>query len=92
MERRIKSLDEFINEYTAYPLSFMNSDHYEFDGDKSSSAAHKEWEELLKILKDPKHRDDVIDISYSEWIISFEEDTDLSFIPKNLLSKLKKTN
>ncbi|MCK9575778.1 MAG: hypothetical protein WC979_01970 [Candidatus Pacearchaeota archaeon] len=92
MKKRIPTLDEFVNEYIAHPLSFMNSDDYEFEGDKSSSAAHKEWEELLKIIKDPKHRDDVIDISYSEWLVSFEEDTDLTFIPKNLLNKLKKRN
>lgn len=73
-------------------LSFMESDSYYFIGDKSDKKNHIEWEKLLKILKNPQYKKDVIDISYSDWLVTFEKDTDLSFIPKNLLIKLKKQN
>jgi len=76
--------------YEGKSLSFMESDSYYFIGNKSDKKNRVEWEKLLKILKNPQYKKYVIDISYSEWQIGFEKDTDLSFIPKNLLTKLEK--
>lgn len=90
MKNRIPSLCEFIAEYNNSMQGLFQTDSYTFEADKSDSHAHKEWESLLKIVQDPKHKNDLIDVSYSEWILTFEKDTDLSYIPKDLLKKLKK--
>lgn len=81
MKRRFPTLNEYGNSYN---FSQHEYDSYEFNG------SNEEWQKLIDILKDPKYKNNLIDISYSEKLFSLENDTDVEFIPKKYLDKVKK--
>ena len=81
MKRKIQTLLEYTN---AQSMSWEKHDNYKFNGD------FDEFYKLLDIINKSKYKKNINDISYSEKIISFEEDTDISFIPKNFLKNLEK--
>lgn len=66
-------------------LSFLQDDTYKFIGREN------DWHALTNILNTPEYKKLVNDISYGDMLVSFEEDTDITFIPINLRKNLIKT-
>jgi hypothetical protein len=66
-------------------LSFLQYDTYKFIGREN------DWHALTNILNRSGHKKLISDISYGDMIVSFEEDTDITFIPINLRKNLIKT-